>query len=131
MTDENLGTLITGAVGAGLTGIAWVARWWWAQKREQRSDAVDAANAHVQVNMLESAERRAKEAEAEADRERNERLKIERALMQAEAKLYVAASDIVRLERRLERAGVPHSDYGKLIETNFGHLPEPDGGANR
>jgi alpha-beta hydrolase superfamily lysophospholipase len=123
MTDENLGSLVTGAAGAGLTAIAWAARWWWTQKREQRTDAIESADAHAQLSMLESYERRAKEAEAEAEREHTERLKTERALMQSEAKLYVAASDIVRLERRLERAGVPHSDYGKLIETNFGALP--------
>ena len=127
MNEGEVGALLPGAIGAGLTGIAWVANWWWKQKRDQRTDVVESANAHAQVNMLEASERRAKDAEADADRERAERLKIERALVQTEAKLYVAASDIVRLERRLERAGVPHSDYGRLIETNFGALPEPEG----
>jgi hypothetical protein len=102
------------AIGGGV--VAW--------RKGSSRDSVDAAKDRAEINIVGTLERRANEAEAEADRERAERLKTERALVQAEAKLYIAAQDIVRLDRRLEKAGVPHSDYGHLIETNFGTLPD-------
>lgn len=131
MSDDNIGALVTGAAGAGLTGLAWAARWWWTQKRDQRADAVDSANAKGQINMLADYERRAKEAEAEADAERLESMKAQRELLKAEGvaqsavgDLRKAYRDIAFLRRVLKKRGVADSDYVPMLETTLGDLPE-------
>lgn len=118
ISNEVIGTALAtvAAIAAGGWG------WWLKQRGAQRADAVDSANAHAQISMLADMERRAKEAEAALSAKQQETITLERKLMQAEAKLYVAARDIMKLEHRLDEAGVPHSDYGSLIETNLGSL---------
>jgi hypothetical protein len=93
---------------------AWLAREWWKTRSAQRADAVDSANAKGQINMLADFERRAKEAESEADKERQRRIELEGRIAMCTAKLYVAAQKIASQERELERRGAEPSDWGAL-----------------
>jgi hypothetical protein len=126
LTADDIGPLL----GALPVAAVWLAREWWKTRSSSRSDAVESANAKGQINMLADFERRAKEAEAEADKERAERLVAERKQTKAEGlqadaerDLRAARRDIVSLRRKLIRVGVPDSDMPPL-ETNFGLLPE-------
>ena len=120
-----------GGVGALLAG-------WWKIKKDQRSDAEGSArsrvqinNSDAQINMLSDYRRRAKEAEEEADKEREARLLAQRAQITAEGlqhdaerDLRAARRDIAMLRKKLAKAGVPDSDYVPLLETQIGDLPE-------
>jgi hypothetical protein len=127
MTAEDFGPLL----GALPVAAAWLAREWWKTRSAQRADAVDSANAKGQINMLADYERRAKEAEAEADKERDARLEAQRATLKADTVAAVAVGDLRKayrdiafLRRVLKKKGIPDSDYVPMLETALGDLPE-------
>jgi hypothetical protein len=125
---EDLGPLL----GAIPVAAAWLAREWWKTRSAQRADAADSANTKAEIRSLADFERRAKEGEADADKERDARLAAQRAQLTAEGlqhdaerDLRAARRDILMLKKKLKKAGVPDSDYVPLMETQIGDFPEP------
>jgi hypothetical protein len=121
--------IVGGLIGTGVVGA--VLQGWWKARKDNRADAVDSANAKGQINMLADFERRAKDAEAEADRERDARMASDRAALKSDGvaqsavgDLRKAYRDIVFLRRLLKKKGISDSDYVPMLETTLGDLPE-------
>jgi predicted nucleic acid-binding Zn-ribbon protein len=119
MTADDFGPML----GALPVALAWLAREWWKTRSSARADAVDSANAKAQVNMLVDLERRAKEAEAEADTLRVEVRKLDGVAKDLEGELRAARRTIRMMDYRLEKADVPASERAALM-TSFGAFNE-------
>jgi chromosome segregation ATPase len=125
LTADDFGPLL----GAIPVALVWLAREWWKAKSASRADAVDSANAKAGINMLATAQAERDQAEKELSEERKERLSAERALTTAVADqrdtqrdLASAMRDIAMLQRKLDKHGVPRSEWAPLMETTFGDL---------
>jgi FtsZ-interacting cell division protein ZipA len=137
MSDDSIWGTIAQVVGGG--GVAVILQSWWRARKDRRTDMVESAHADANVNMLADYQRRAKEAEEEADTERTGRLIAERKSTTAESLQHdaerevralrrSAEKDINMMRRKLKKAGVPDSDYVPMLETSFGELPNtPEG----
>jgi hypothetical protein len=126
MTAEELGPL----AGALPVALAWLAREWWKTRSAQRADAADSANTKAEIRALADFERRAKEAEADADKERALRLDAQQTALKADTVAAVAVGDLRKayrdiafLKRILKKKNVPDSEYVPMLETTTGDLP--------
>lgn len=119
------------ALGGLAAGLSVAVAAWWKLRSERRTDAADSADHRAGLKMLETAQKERDQAEAELAAERKERLSAERALTTAVAdqrdtqrNLASAIRDIAMLQRKLDRAGVPRSDWAPLMETELGTLDD-------
>jgi hypothetical protein len=125
---------ISGGLGAVVVAaLAWIggaSR----TRRQLSSDATAVRADEADRGTISRLERTVDELQADFRREHEERLaveraavKVERQALKAQSDLRAALRDISMLRRKLERVGVPDSDYEQLLETNFGDLPDVDG----
>lgn len=130
MNELPLGTIGTGILSI-LTAVAGAFTVYYRMRKDNRADAGDSADHRAGLKMLETAQKERDQAEAELAAERKERLSSERALTTAVAdqrdtqrNLASALRDLAMLQRKLDRAGVPRSDWAPLMETELGTLDD-------
>lgn len=128
MNELPLGAIGT-AILSLLTAVGGAFGVYYRMKKENRADAVESGDARAGLRMLETAQKERDQAEAELAAERKERLSAERALTTTVAdqrdtqrNLASAIRDIAMLQRKLDRAGVPRSDWAPLMETELGDI---------
>lgn len=121
-----------GAIVAAVASVAGGGALWWLRWRKNSSGTdLEVKQNKAAENVLDSLNadntrlrQQMQDADARADAAEKKERDTYTLLVQCQGELRMAMRDLDRLRKRLQRAGVPDSDWMPHMETTFGELPK-------